>query len=219
MRFSLVQDLPSGQGAVVAEPEEYDGVPPVDRLLFDRRLVSPNADVLALSAFLAFAPYCSGRITFPRAVSPELAEAIEIYCDPVWAQSGPVDLAPRAAPKGDGCALLAVSHVDGASLDNAWGEPRNATIRVLDSSRWSGSLVALDEVFVGSNAHSLAKIWPPTSRTLPLISVALLYMEPLRCNTLIVPDSMVVDEILWSKLAGLMRACKLRLVRRNVSLN
>lgn len=202
----------------VASPGEYDGVPATDTLSTDRGPLIIQDDVLALAGFLAFAPYCSGPITLPRSVSPELARAMEAFLDPVWIQVSPLEVEARKAPQGEGFAFLSTIAGTDPLLPNAWGQPRNVTFRVLDSSRWNGSLVTTDQLIVGSNAGILGRLGPRKFARLPSISTALLFMESFRCSTLVVPDDFVTDGDLWNRLGSLIHACKYALLRESEAL-
>ena len=203
----------SGRFSFSATPSEYDGAPPVERLYLDRDMLLVNNDVLALSGFLAFAPYCSGPLTLPRSISPELVEALEDFAHPTWLHATNVEVEPKEAPKGDGFAFLSASLRTENALPNAWGLPRNSTISVIDASVWSGYLLSSEMVTVASNAKILADFSPPELRVLPYVGAAILYMESLRCSTLVVADSFDVGERAWRKLGRLLGACKYALLR------
>lgn len=205
----------SGRFSFSASPGDYDGTPPADRLFLDRDMLVVNNDVLALSGFLAFAPFCSGTITLPRSVSPEVVTAIEAYADPTWVHVTTVDVEPRDAPKGDGYAYLSTTLDTRNRLPNEWGMPRNSTISIIDASVWSGYLVSSEMLIVGSNAATLSSFFPSGSGVLPYVGAAILYMESLRCSTLVIPDDYDVDDVTWNRLSRLLGACKYALLRES----
>lgn len=205
----------SGRFSFSASPGEYDATPPVDQLFLDRDMLVVNNDVLGLSGFLAFAPFCSGTVSLPRSVSPEMVRAIESYAEPSWIHVTSVDLEPREAPKGEGYAYLRTSLDICNRLPNEWGMPRNSTISIADASEWSGYLVSSEMLIVGSNAKTLSAFFPPGSEVLPYVAAAILYMESLRCSTLVIPDAVEIDEFTWARLSRLLSACKYALLREN----
>lgn len=208
----------TGQFNFQATPGEYDGVPPIDRLSFDRGPLIVQDDVLALAGFLAFAPYCSGPVSLPRSVSAELAREMQRFLDPVWVQATPVEFEARRAPQGDGFAYLSTEPGIGAVLPNVWGQPRNVTFRLLDSSEWTGSLMTSDQLHVGSNATVLGKLGPRQYAALPSVGAALLYMESFKCSTLVLPDDMILDARVWERLSSLIHACKYSLLTEREAL-
>lgn len=205
----------SGRFSFSATPADYDGAPPVERLYLDRDMLLVNNDVLALSGFLAFAPHCSGSLTLPRDTSPELVVALEEFAHPTWLHVANVDVEPKEAPKGGGFAYLSTSLRTENALPNAWGLPRNSTISVIDASVWSGYLVSSEMLTVASNAKVLAGFSPAGMGILPYVSVAILYMESLRCSTLVLPDSLEISGSVWDRLSRLLGACKYALLRES----
>lgn len=205
----------TGRFGFLAEPGAYDAIPPVNELLVDRDMALISDDVLALSGFLTFAPYCSGVVSLPRKISPELAAAMQRFAQPDWLQVSPVEFEPRRAPQGHGFAFVSSSADLGFKLPNSWGRPRNVAISVLDSSEWAGSLVAMDRILIASNASVFARFGPDALSLLPFVSVALLYLESYRCTTVVVPDDAIADEAVWERLVDLVTACKLALVRES----
>lgn len=198
-----------------AEPEFYDADPPFRNLYVDRDMLLVSNDVLALAGFLAFGNYCSGSVSLPRKVSPELARSMQEFVDPLWLQVSPIEFEPMKAPDGEGFAFVSDSFRSDAVLPNNWGNPRNVTISVLDSSEWSGHLVATDRLIVASNARMFRNFSTEAYSFGSYLAVALLYMESYRCTTLVVPDEAVRDEHVWSRYSLLLNACKLGLLRES----
>ena len=196
-----------------AVPGQYDAVPPIESLLVDRDLSLITDDVLSLSGFLAFLPYCSGSTTLPRKVSPELAQAMEASMSPAWSQISPVEFEPRAAPVGDGFLFVDSEFTAPAPLPNIWGMPRNMSVSVLDAAEWAGSILSMDSLAVASNAAILSKCAPSSLAFTPYLAVALLYMESYRCGTLVVPDDVLSDDDAWQRVKQLVSACKFSLLR------
>ncbi|MCT2260359.1 hypothetical protein M3F59_01720 [Brachybacterium muris] len=205
----------TGRFSFSATPGDYDGVPAVDRLYVDRDMLIVSSDVLSLSGFLAFAPYCAGRLTLPKEVSPELVTAMQEFASPSWLHVDSVDVEPKAAPQGEGKVLLADSLTFENVLPNSWGSARNTTLSVADSSQWAGYLLSSELLIVGSNARTVALMLPRALYVLPFISVALLFMESIRCSTLVVADSFEVDDEVWHKLVRLVKACNYSLLRES----
>lgn len=208
-----------GRFGFAAEPEAYDGEPPIRYLNVDRDMSMISDDVLSLAGFLAFGPYCSGSVSLPRKVSPELARAIEQFSDPLWLQVSPVEFEPRKAPEGSGYAFVSDRMESEVVLPNMWGRPRNLTISVLDAAEWSGDLVATDRLFVASNAKTLWTYFPDRFRFAPFLAVALLYLESYRCTTLVVPDDAIEDFDAWRRVASLLNACKFGLLRKSEAIS
>lgn len=204
-----------GQYSIVAEAGEYDAIPPIDRLIIDRDMMVVNNDSLSLAATLAFGQYCSGTITMPRKVSAEFASAVQSALAPTWVQVSPVDLEPFAAPLGSG--FLFVS--DGLTLfdtvPNRWGTPRNSRLTVLDSTRWAGSILSTDSIAVSSNAHTLSQFAGAGLGFLPFMAVGVLFMESLRCGTMVVPDDAIADDGTFVKVSRMVGAANFGLLRES----
>lgn len=203
----------TGQFSFSAVPGDYDGVPVVDHLHIDRDMLIVNPDVLSLAGFLAFAPYCAGPLTLPKEVSPELVTAIQSFAAPNWLHVTSVDVEPRTAPTGEGFAFVTDVLSFQNSLPNRWGAARNSTIAVADSATWAGFMLSSEMVIVGSNAVALSRMIPEAYRVLPYVSVALLFMESMRCSTLVVSDSFSIDDAVWGSLVRMLKACKYALLR------
>ncbi|GAA3541877.1 hypothetical protein AFL01nite_25510 [Aeromicrobium flavum] len=204
----------TGRFSIAAEPEAYDATPAVSDFFVDRDMLLLSDDVLSLAAFLAFAPYCSGSLTLPRSVSPELAQAITEFQAPAWVRVANVDMEPRRAPQGSGMALVVDDSLTFEPLPNTWGRARNLAVGVLDSASWAGDLVGTDRLLVASNAHLISQIGPASHAYLPLVATAMLFMESYNCSTLVLPDD-AVDAAMWDRLAGLVKAAKFALLRES----
>ncbi|WP_282852882.1 hypothetical protein [Gulosibacter sediminis] len=215
MKLSWADAGLNGRYYFEAQPGEYDGVPPIGQLLVDRDALFLKNDVINLASFLVFAPFVSGELILPRKVSAELAEAMQDYLAPAWCGIFPLDLNPTEAPQGDGMALLNIPGHETTKLPNQWGMPRNVSLTVLDSAEWSGSILATDEIRVASNAPVFSKFVPQQEALSPYISVALLFMEAFRCNTLVIPDSIEIDDVQWDRLSRLMDTVKFGFLRES----
>ena len=204
-----------GRFALGASPEGYDAVPPLERLIVDRDMLIVNDEILALSGFLAFAPYIGSGVTLPKRVSPEVAAAMQQFASGAYLQIAPVDFEPFAAPTGRGMLFVDEANHARNVLPNIWGVPRNATISVLDASTWGGYLVSTDHLQIASNARVMAELGERRHRMLPFLAVALLFVDSMKVSTLVVPDDSFDNEEDFQRVARLLDAGKLALLRES----
>ncbi|MCW1805159.1 hypothetical protein [Brachybacterium squillarum] len=204
-----------GRFALSASPEGYDAVPPLDRLIVDRDMLIVNDEILALSGFLAFAPYIGSGVTLPKRVSPEVAAAMQQFASGSYLQITPVDFEPFAAPTGRGMLFVDNGMCNENALRNVWGLARNSTISVLDASKWGGYLISTDHLRVASNARVLADLGEVRDRMLPFLAVALLFVDSMKASTLVVPDDSFESDEEFRRAAQLLDAAKLSLLRES----
>ncbi|WP_146004658.1 hypothetical protein [Brevibacterium paucivorans] len=185
MKFNLhgpTSDIEGG--CIEAIPGQYDGQPPIERLLVDHRLDSINNDVLALACTLTFGQYMQGNVSFPKPVSPECAQSIEAFMLPSKVNITTIEEEPFSAPEGNGILFISTSPDARFVTPNYWGIPRSSSIQILDSTEYSGSMISVDTLALASNAAVFCKLGTSPYIELPLLAVALLYTERLGCGTL-----------------------------------
>lgn len=196
-----------------AEPEMYDGCPPVPELLLEHDPLMVHDDVLAVAAILVFGEYCSGSVSLPRKVSPEVAFAIEKFLSPVWVQNSPVEYSPRANPTGNGKLVLS-KDIRAMKPRSQWGKDRVSTLVVLDSQDFAGTLVSTHGLVTNSNASTITALRREGRGVLAHLAVALIYSETLFASTIVLADDLATevsdDEV--KRVAALLASCKMNLV-------
>lgn len=80
---------------VAAEPEDYDGYPPIAQLQVECWPTRVSAETVAVAGVLAFRPYIS-TLTMKKAISPTCARAVATYLGDDRATVQPVTLQPSA---------------------------------------------------------------------------------------------------------------------------
>lgn len=202
-----------GRFRLRAEPEEYDGCPPIAELLLEHDPLLVHDDVLSVASVLVFGEYCSGGVRLPRKVSPEVAAAIERFLSPAWVQISPVEFAPRANPTGNGTLVL-TKDMTGMKPRSHWGESRISTLVSLDSQDFSGTLVSTHGLITNSNASTIAALGRDASGVLVHLAVALIYSETLFASTIVLANDLVCEanrnEI--DRAAKLLESCKMNLL-------
>lgn len=202
----------TGRFALEATPDSYDAVPPLRSLLLDRDMPQVGNDLLGVASALAFGEYCEGRLELPRSVSPEAASAIEEFLSPANVRIGNIDFEPFANSLGEGYLYLDISGILRLAEPNVLGAERISTVSVLDSGSFAGALSSMDGVALGSNANALGYLSPREHKFFPSLAVAVLFSESLRARTIVVDDSLILNETIQIKLSRLLSGCKLILI-------
>lgn len=206
-----VQD---GRFLLTATPDSQDATPTFNELSFDWDPVFKNDDILSVAAVLAFGAQCSGPLTLPRHVSPEVAQAIEEFISPVWVSVSPITFEPRANPMATG-RLKVTSDLSKWKLESStFGEQRVESLAVLPASQFSGFITSPDGVIVASNAQEMAALGQPANYVLPFIAVAALYAETLHCYTIELESDLAgkIDAETFRSVQKLLLSCRLSLV-------
>lgn len=202
-----------GRYRLNADPDTYDGYPPVSELLLEHDPLIVHDDVLAVASILVFGEYCSGGVSLPRKVSPEVAVAIEQYLSPVWVQPSPVEFVPRANPTGDG-ALFLTRNIAEMKPRSVWGERRVSTLVSLDAHDFSGTLVSTHGIITNSNASAIAAFSGGGNRISAHLAVGLIYSESFFAGTIVLAEDIAREasrgEI--DRARRLLSSCKINLV-------
>lgn len=208
MKITWESNGSDGRLRIEAQPETYDGHPPIPTFYLEKQPLLVHDDVLAVAGVLLFGEYCSGNLTLPRKVSPEVAKAIQNFCDPGWVSVVPVELEPRRNPLGDGILYLSEALVD-MKPRSEWGNPRVSTLVSLDAEEFSGTLFSHHGLVTNSNARAISK-FSQNSRVFAQVAVALIYAETFFATTVHLSprlaDQISSDE--ERKLRELLASCK-----------
>lgn len=192
----------------------YDGQPPMNILFLESEPLYVHDDVLAVASALLFGQYSGGEFHLPRQVSPEVARAIEVYCQPAWIKVSPLNFEPRANPSGDGQLFLTDS-LDDLIPRSSWGEPRISTLVSLPSSEFSGALISSNGLVVNSNASLLGKFRGPDAILSAHLAVSLLYAETFFAKRILISKDLlhgVSDEHFFS-VQTLIQSCKISIAQ------
>lgn len=201
-----------GRYEVTATPAEYDSFPPISRLLMDQAPALHHDDLLAVASFIAFAEYCSGSIEFPRYTSPEVAEAVQNFMDPIWVSVSPVTFEPRANPLGEASIYLTRDMSDWDTQTSRFDEPRVNTLCVVSASVYAGHLASSSGIILSSNAQIIDSASRIEGSCRATIAVALLYCATFRASTIRLSQSLSMPEDEFDALRSLLRSCKISLV-------
>lgn len=213
MKIEWTGRLADGRFGISATPQEYDGIPTIDTLTFDREPLSVHDDVVSVASILAFGEYCSGSLSLPRRTSPEVVKAIEEYLDPVWVSISPVEFESRANPQGEGVLLLDNDMRNFGSFASEWGEPRNSTLCVVPASEFGGAIASPDGMILASNASTLGAFTNPGFSLCPELAVALLFAESFRAGTISLGPNYDLEDDQFYRLYKLLFSCKITLRR------
>ena len=202
-----------GRFRLEATPGPYDGVPPINALLLESEPLYVHDDVLAVVSILLFGGYCGGELNLPRQVSPEVASAIQRYCEPAWVSVAPINFEPRGNLTGDGSLFLS-SELSEFRPRSLWGEPRISTIISLDSGDFAGSLASSDGLITNSNAAAIGQYAGTGSILAAHVAVALMYAETYFARRIIVSDTLVqgVRSSDLGRVQRLLESCKVSLI-------
>lgn len=201
----------TGRSGLVAEPQEYDGVPPFAELWFDASPRLLGNDRLGVAAALAFGAFTKGTITMPRPVSPAVGASVARYCAGEWTNVEPVEFKPAALPVGS--TDLLVGAPKDYEAENRWGAPRVVKLNVLPSHQYGGQLASLAELSLASNAwlHSTGDDPRDISTLRGQIVVAILLAESLQGDCIFVPRAVDLTRPDAVLVADLLASCRLGL--------
>lgn len=204
--------MSDGRYGLMATPEDYDGVPSIDMLTFDRDPLVVHDDIVSVASILAFGEFCGGPIQLPRKTSPEVVRAIEHYLEPIWISASPVEFESRANPKGEGTLLLDSNLSVFGNFESEWGKPRNSTLCVVPSSEFSGSVSSSNGMILASNAPIMGALSPRESSIGAELAVGLLFAESFQAGTIRLGNTYNVADSIFLRLQKLLYSCKINLL-------
>jgi hypothetical protein len=211
VEFDWNPNIVTGGSELTATPEGYDGSPSPAALRIDFTPRFSSAGRTAAAAVLAFEPYISGSLTFPKGVSPELAHAITTFLEPRAVWPAPLDFQPQAIPAVAGVFELG-SPVDQWPVVGA-AETKGVTRLVLPSSGSEiGHTFGPGFVVLPTNAHLLVPDSPhPLRRLLPLLAAVVLVGADLGVGVVRLPAGVERDPV-FQAVAEMLRAVGIRLL-------
>lgn len=161
-----------------AEPEKYDGVPPIRRFLLDHGPLKLNQEREAVACFLLFGRWTGGALKLPQPLGPATAAAIERAAHPVPVRPETVAYDPRDLALGDARMVVHTGPPEVAS--------RGTHLWALRSDEWNGSLRAHRGVAVASNYFAFRSDADPAA-VRALLAIALLFAEDLNADSIVLP--------------------------------
>lgn len=181
---------PCGLLEIVPTPEEYDAFPPVRSLICYQTPENFNADRLAVATYLAFGPWTSGQLTFPEAISPSTADAIEKDASPQKIRPYPIEYSSRQLPAGNRTMHF---RKDITTTPNG-----QEYVIVLPTAKATGALHMPNLSMLSSNAFIIdsARELPYRSINAQLGAIAV-YADVLALRTIIVPNEQIADNQLY----------------------
>ncbi len=204
MKLHWAPDDGRGHAALQCAPDPASEQPVLDRLLLDVAPMTVSNDRVAVAGVLAFRPWVSGELELPAGVSRPVVEAVQAYCGTPAVTSWPVSV-NEVSHYTQGRVLTVAA--DGASRASPpWPGKGESLLHLRRSDRFAGSLLAFDEIVLGTNAFVLGTVGeqgPGLAAT--TLSTAVLFTEDfgastieLRGEELTVPDAALVDRLLSS---------------------
>lgn len=188
MKIKWVANDGYGRFGFKAEPGEYDGVPPLDSLLFDGTPATISNDRMSAAAALAFGEFTSGELELPKDITPEVAGAVQDFLLPRRVFPGPVHFAARALPDGE-TRLLLNPGLEEPELDthNEWGAAREVLLDLRPAGTWAGQLASVERISLATNAPLFGAQYAEDDvrRVHASIAVALIFAESLKARTLV----------------------------------
>ena len=140
----------TGSWGLAAQPEDYDGFPPLGRILFDREPHRASPDRVALASYLFFGKHASANFETPSWHSPALAQAMARDADPVWLQTKPVELYAMPLPMGRRSVVVSLEDV--ASVPSQVHSTTDFELTFSRSDLSSGSRLSFDSMELSTNA-------------------------------------------------------------------
>lgn len=195
MKFAWVDER-NGRSGIVAEPEEYDGVPWFNSLWLDASPESVHPDRIAVAAALAFGQYVETGLHFDRPVSVGVANAIRRFLGRPNLDISPVTYKQRLFATGSGRLVLGVDEPH-MQQDNGFLAQWTSFLNVVRSDVFTGALYSSSGLTVASNAflfEDLVRSGPsPRSLVgaLPYLATACICAEWLASSALVVHCSEV----------------------------
>jgi len=187
MRYEWSTSVPVGGSRLEAIPDDYDGWPTPNSLVFDfqPRLVTP--DRIAAAATLAFLPYMSGTINFPAAVSPEFASAVQRLLGDVPAYVSPVDTTAKQLSLGTATFHLD-PHFEGTGMPSDLHSGRHILVQMPLSSESFGVHYRKGLLVLPTNAELFETPGDePLAKFLPQLAVAVLVAQEFEVGTVELP--------------------------------
>ena len=199
---------PTGQWGLRAVPEDYDGIPLIPLVQFDRqpRVLSP--DRVALAGYLLFGPWMSGRYNSPQWHSPAVSQAMAGDCGPAWLQTEPVELYAKPLPKGRHRVRV---HMEGTAFEEkpCGRSESGRALRFMRSDRSAGARLSFSALELSTNAWMLAVGQAPDRQLRVLVGCAVLFAEDMDIDEILICNALQPDEI--SSLGNLVGAARLGL--------
>lgn len=141
--------------AVTAEPEDYDGHPPIGQLLVECWPTRLTPEIWAVASVLAFRPYIS-TFSPSRAISPTCARAVAGYLGDDRMTIQPVTLEPSPFLEAGHKELVVVAPELGCP-EPAGVSDSQLVMRLMDRTTSFGFFGEFSTVSVATNAHALAR--------------------------------------------------------------
>lgn len=172
----------SGSWALVAHPEDYDGHPPVSRIMFDREARMATPDRLALASYLFFGANASASFETPMWHSPALAQAMVEDAAPNWLQTRPVELYAKSITYGH--RLVSVT-LEGNTAE--FGDTLSQSefeLRFARSDRSSGSRFTFGSLELSTNAWLVSQGTKPDKMFKVTLGCGVLFAADVEADTL-----------------------------------
>lgn len=188
MKCMLIREKNGRSGIKVMEYDELDSRPEVDFIFADASPKTENPNHIAVSATLAFGKYADAKFQLPSPADPDTTAAITNYLSSPQVVVYPVSVDPQV--KTSGSMALEITHGPAGSrtvTPNAFAHTLN--LNILPSDKYSGRLVTMSGMDVGSNAVGLKGSEYDRIRSLHCsLALALLFASDLQVGLLEVPS-------------------------------
>ncbi len=183
MKIVVVTE-PTGPWGLQAVVEDYDSIPTLEKVVFDRQPRTLSPDRVALASYLLFGHLASGRLQTPQWHSPALAQAIAQDARPAWLQTEPVMFYAKPLPTGRLTVRVEVEGV--AGFDPATCPKGAHELRFMRSDRSSGARATFSSLELSSNAWLLSVNASPEGRLRVALACAVLFAEDVEADSILI---------------------------------
>lgn len=177
----------TGLWGLEAVPEDYDGLPPLRTVWFDRQPRQLSPDRVALASYLLFSRWISGRFAAPQPHSPALAQAISNDARPLWIQTEPVELYAKAIPDGQTSLRVIVEGTLQDELQLRDTDRGERTLRLGRSDKSAGTRMSFGSLELSTNAWLFGYGKDANTQLRVIAACAVLFCEDMNAHSCIVP--------------------------------
>lgn len=198
-----------GAWGLSADPEDYDALPPLTPVVFDRVPHQQSPDRVALASYLFYGHFSSGSFETPRWHSPALSQAMAVDAAPVWIQTRPVELYAKPLPIGRRRVFVEVEGIS-SSMGVRSAHSTDYRLSFFRSDRSSGARRSFDSLEVSTNAWVLSLGRRPDVALRIELGCGVLFAEEVEADSLVVNEC-GLDEQSVRSLQSLLGAVRLGL--------
>lgn len=198
MKIRLEHDSQAPRTVLSFQPGICDGVPPITRLVVDRRLEFVDSDRLAIGSSLILKSFIADELDLDMPCSPEVAAAIEPIFAALYVRVKNVQQGTKAKPVSSGAAKL---HVQ-CWADDAWNDAYPGLIN-LDFTPHDGACncAAGSTLRLGTNIGLLCAGMGVAAK-LGALGISILFAEDLNIGRILLPSGFADDVDGWDAITA-----------------